>query len=143
MFTVSVLELVSQTEMDAFEANANGGWHFYGLRAGQYQVLVEDSIGCVGRQVAVVVNPPAVNGTVMVIANATDIGTADGSLAFNVTSGVAPFTFGVDVANSSTVPFTSVTTTPQIVTSLKAGYHYITVSDSLGCFGTINAGIFY
>lgn len=121
-------------------SNVGGGWLFYDLRAGQYQVLVEDAIGCIGRQIAIIEDPPAVSGIVLVTANASDIGVADGSLAFNVTYGASPFTFGVDVSNSSAVPFTAVSSTPQIVNSLAAGFHYITVSDSLGCVGTINSG---
>ncbi|NVK28166.1 MAG: gliding motility-associated C-terminal domain-containing protein [Flavobacteriia bacterium] len=102
-----------------------------GLVAGNYAVLVTDSMGCQDL-VSVTITEPATDIMASATAYATTscYGGADGEAYVTVTNGVAPFTY-----------LWSDGQTTDTATGLAAGNHTVVVTDALGCEATTNVTI--
>ncbi len=90
------------------------------LSAGNYDVTVTDSLGCVATTTATITN--SILPTIAMIATNANCNQADGSINLTVAGGTSPFSYS----------WSSGSTTEDI-SSLAIGTYVVTVTDVLGC----------
>lgn len=115
--------------------NQNGV--FNGLPADDYDVLITDAAGCTHTEVVTVNTPtaPLIISTVDT-RNITCFGDTTGRICFNVTGGIAPYSF-VCMNNATVNPEGYLANGNTCFRGLTAGSFTITVTDAQGCSASI------
>jgi gliding motility-associated-like protein len=119
--------------------NLTGGTYQYtNVAAGTHTVLITDANGCTDSETITITQPQ--NPVNVVNLTATDVqcyGDMNGSIAFNVTGGTAPYTVvwsAVGLPAVCSVPASSVTNTGIIsATGLCQGSYSVNITDLNGC----------
>ncbi len=101
-----------------------------GLAAGNYDVSVEDAVGCSATQSATVGNNAGVSVTVDLVTNNICAGLTTGAVTITVSGGTPVYEF--DWSNADTT---------EDISSLAAGVYTVTVEDAIGCEATASATV--
>ncbi len=101
-----------------------------GLSAGTYTVTITDANGCTGTVNATVTQPATAVSGATVVTNAACNGSSNGAINLTPTGGTAPYTFNWGGG---------ITTEDR--TGLSAGTYTVTITDTNGCTGTVNATV--
>jgi gliding motility-associated-like protein len=106
---------------------------FTGLPSGTYNILVLDNNGCTGGVTVPLIEPDAVQVSIVNQTDASCFGLNDGSIQVAVSGGSAPYNFTINGASNGTnVNFNNLT----------AGEYTIIVTDGQGCTNQIVTNIF-
>lgn len=98
----------------------------FGLVAGTYSVLVSDSAGCVANASVTLVDPPLVSiSFTSTPASCAGVNNGTATATANNTTGPVDFQWAVSPADTFAT-----------IDSLAAGYHVLTITDSIGCMAT-------
>lgn len=97
------------------------------LSAGTYTVTVTDNVGCTQTSTSAITQNPNLN-VISVITNVTCNGANNGAVTITPSGGTAPYTYNWNGG-----------ATTQNRTSLSAGNYSVTVTDNLGCSGSLSA----
>ena len=95
------------------------------LSAGNYSVVVSDSVGCTSSVNVLITEPPAIN-MVMSMTPAGCNGAADGSASVQLSGGTGPFTYA----------WSPVAGSDSLLQNIAAGIYIIAVTDHNGCTDT-------
>ncbi len=112
-----------------FQYSLDGGINFQipntftGLTAGAYNILVQDSEGCLATTSVTVGSPPVVNVTASAVG--TTCGNDDGSITITAVGGTAPFQYSIDGCTTFQAAAT--------FTGLPAGTYDVCIIDDIGC----------
>ncbi|MDD3877889.1 MAG: gliding motility-associated C-terminal domain-containing protein, partial [Bacteroidales bacterium] len=106
---------------------------FTNLLPGVYNITVTDSIGCTYMVSFNVTVPTIIFAEIIINADETCAGTADGSATVNASGGTTPFTYLWSVNAGSQ--------TTAIATGLSASTYTVTVTDANGCQATATVTI--
>ncbi|MES2545581.1 MAG: T9SS type A sorting domain-containing protein [Bacteroidota bacterium] len=99
-----------------------------GLQAGDYNVEVKDSNGCIFYTTVTLLPPVAITAVATTITNSTFCGATDGSITITgVTGGLTPYLYSLDGLSFSTTTNYS---------NLSAGGHSLIVKDANNCLFT-------
>jgi hypothetical protein len=104
------------------------------LPAGQYDLTVTDSLGCITQLQQLISEPavldPLISGTALTVTNVSCHGGSDGSVQLSVQGGVPPYIY--DWSDGSSGP---------VVNGLSAGPINVTVIDQNGCSAIASANL--
>lgn len=103
------------------------------LGAGNYSVVVTDSLNCISTSDIEILSPDSITATFNIVNNLCSTDTT-GSISVTLSGGNNPFTFQWISSNG----FTS---NQQIITNLAPGFYELFVTDSLGCSAQFDATI--
>ena len=98
-----------------------------GIRAGQYQVKVSDSKGCMQQLSTTINEPPVLVVKEDLIKNVDCNNNNSGSISLNVFGGVTPYSFAWNTGS-----------TTKDISSIKAGSYNMKVTDANGCINTFS-----
>ncbi|WP_188477393.1 SprB repeat-containing protein, partial [Phaeocystidibacter marisrubri] len=101
-----------------------------GLAVGTHTVYVVDSAGCSASSTFSITQPDTISISIVVDANVSCFGGADGEATASATGGTAPFTYSWSGGQSGAT-----------AVGLSAGIHTVTVTDSNGCVNTLDVTI--
>lgn len=101
-----------------------------GLIAGEYAVIVRDSLGCEQKLSASITEPTKLTAAVDNITNVKCSGEINGGVEVNVEGGSAPYTYTWSNESSS-----------QNLTNIVAGDYVLKVKDAKGCEFSVNAQV--
>lgn len=106
-----------------------------GLVAGDYAVIVRDSLGCEQKLSATITEPERLSATVASITDVNCYGESNGGVEVNVEGGSAPYTYSWSSGDSTQ----NITT--QNLTNVVAGSYVLKVIDSKGCEVSTSADV--
>jgi gliding motility-associated-like protein len=120
--TVEAMGIYPPFEYMIVGVDTNSTGIFNDLAAGDYTVLVLDSVNCPLSIALTIDEPDEIITNEVLINNAACNGGTDGSVTVSVIGGTSPYSF-----NWSNLQ------TDSIATSLAVGEYYVTVTDAVGC----------
>ena len=100
------------------------------LSIGNYQVIVNDSNGCLDSATVTISEPTALNISLTTVDNIC-FGESNGSMSANVAGGIAPYTYAWSTGTSTT----------NSISNLPVGSYTVTVTDANNCQSTATATI--
>jgi hypothetical protein len=98
------------------------------LIAGSYTVTVTDANGCTAISIIAITQPTPLSAGITILSNVTCSGGNNGSMQVNASGATAPYTYLWSNGQTST-----------LATGLTSGTHTVTVTDALGCTGTLQS----
>ena len=106
----------------------SGSNSFSGLSAGNYDIAISDSVGCLVMGNTITVTAPGAPSVATTSTNPTGCGTNDGTATVTATGGTSPYTYSwSNGGNTATI------------TGLTGGTYTVTVTDTSSC--TVNASV--
>ena len=110
--------------------NGQGGDSLSNLSAGNYNVVITDSNGCISANTITVSEPSLLVSSVSNISNVSCNGFSDGFATVSVSGGTAPYSYSWDNGQTSNTAI-----------GLMAGNYNISITDLNGCSSTSTATI--
>jgi hypothetical protein len=98
------------------------------LIAGSYTVTVTDANGCTAISIITITQPTPISAGITILSNVTCSGGNNGSMQVNASGATAPYTYLWSNGQTSA-----------LATGLTSGTHTVTVTDALGCTGTLQS----
>ncbi|HIO73055.1 MAG TPA: PKD domain-containing protein, partial [Flavobacteriales bacterium] len=102
----------------------------FNLLANNYNVTVTDANGCTELGTASVSDVGAPSASISGVVHVTCNGGSDGEATVSATGGATPYTYGWSTGGTGTTE-----------TGMSAGTHSATVTDNVGCVGSVNVTI--
>ena len=101
-----------------------------GLVAGEYEVIVRDSLGCEEKLAATITEPDRLTATIESIVDVSCFEESNGGIVVNIEGGSEPYTYSWNTGQST-----------QNLNNIVAGNYALSITDNKGCVVSVDAEV--